>query len=119
MKVIEYKTDEKAQALAQHLGVKPSDITVIDELENYEVDGSEYRVLTDSEADEANDESIQNYIDDCILPELPEAYRFYFDDEAFMRDARMDGRGHNLNYYDGTEYEAEINGTWYYIYQTN
>lgn len=119
MKKAEFNQDERVQALAQHLGVKASEITVIDEQENYEVDGNEYRVLTDSEADEANDESIQNYIDECILPELPEQYQSYFDDEAFMRDARMDGRGHNLNYYDGTEYEEQINGTWYYIYQTN
>lgn len=118
MKVTELKQDERAQALAQHLEVKAKDITVIDD-ENYAVDGSEYRVLTDEEADEANDESIQNYIDECILPELPEQYRYYFDDEAFIRDARMDGRGHNLNYYDGTEYDTKVNDTWYYIYQTN
>lgn len=119
MKKSDFNDDERAQALAQHLGVTASAITVIDEGEYYEANGSEYRVLMDSEADEANDESIQNYIEECILPELPEAYRYYFDDEKFIRDARMDGRGHNLNHYDGTEYEEQINGTYYYIYQTN
>jgi len=118
MTTAELKQDEKAQALAEHLEVKPKDITPLND-EYYEVDGSEYRVLTDDEADRANDESIENYIDECILPELPEQYRHYFDDEAFKRDARMDGRGHNLNYYDGTEYEVKINDEWYFIYQTN
>src|SRR6187402_3597133 len=62
----------------------------------FEYGSSEYLVVTDSEADDLWDEDLQNYIDDCILPELPEPYRIYFDNEAFKSDARMDGRGHSL-----------------------
>lgn len=113
-------TDDKVLALAQHLGVKPSKIS--DGANGwYEVKDTtdEYMVLTDREADEAWDEELENYIDDCILPELNEAYSGYFDREAWKRDARYDGRGHALNHYDGTEYEEQVNNTWYYIYQIN
>ena len=39
--------------------------------------------------------------------------------EEFTTDAfGADGRGHFLNSYDGEEYEEEVNGTTYYIYQS-
>lgn len=81
----------------------------------FEYGNSEYLVCTDSEADELWDEDLENYIEECILPELDERYRRYFDNEAFKSDARMDGRGHSLNRYDGNEYEVDG----FYIYQTN
>lgn len=81
----------------------------------FEYGSSEYLVCTDSEADDLWDEDLENYIDECILHELPEAYRNYFDREDWKSDARMDGRGHSLNRYDGNEYEVEG----FYIYQTN
>lgn len=81
----------------------------------FEYGSSEYLVCTDSEADDLWDEDLENYIDECILHELPEAYRNYFDREDWKSDARMDGRGHSLNRYDGNEYEVDG----FYIYQTN
>jgi len=78
-----------------------------------------YAVMTDSEADQAWDESLDSYLDDCVLPDLPETARMYFDDEKWKRDARMDGRGHSLNHYDGGEEEANINDVDYYIYRRN
>jgi len=78
--------------------------------------GREYAVLTDSEADRAVDESLDSYIDDCVLPELPESLRFYFDSELFKRDAILsDGRGHCLSTYDGNEGEAGE----FYVYRIN
>jgi hypothetical protein len=111
--------DEKIIAVMQLVGTDdPTDIT--DEGNNrYSYYREEYLVLTDSEADSAQDEELENYIDECILSELPEAYRSYFDDESWKRDARMDGRGHVLSSYDGSENEEKVNGTWYYIYRTN
>jgi len=81
----------------------------------FEYGSSEYLVCTDSEADELWDEELENYIDECILHELPECYRNYFDNEAWKSDAKMDGRGHSLNRYDGNEYNVDG----FYIYQTN
>tara|TARA_R110000803_G_scaffold38524_2_gene83360 strand:- start:10671 stop:11036 length:366 start_codon:yes stop_codon:yes gene_type:complete len=84
---------------------------------NYE--GSEYRVLTESEADAAWDEYLDNYLEECILPELPEVARSYFDEEAWKRDAKFDGRGHCLSGYDGTEHEFLIGDEWIFVYRTN
>lgn len=84
-----------------------------------EYDGCEYLVCTDAEADQLQDEELENYIDECILHELPQAYRNYFDRDAWKSDARYDGRGHCLSHYDGHEHEENVNGTYYYIYRTN
>jgi hypothetical protein len=46
--------------------------------------------VTDSEADERREQDLDNYIDDCILYQLPEQYRNYFDSESWKYDARMD-----------------------------
>lgn len=132
--------DEKIIALAQHLEldleINENDFeneeekgkaiqNIIDELDNitnnygevYSYGNGEYLVLTDEEADEKEDEQLDNYLEECIYPELPENLRYYFDDEAWKRDARMDGRGHMISTYDGAEYEEKVNNTWYYIYR--
>ena len=80
---------------------------------------SKYYVYTDSEADDAWEEALDNYIDEVILPEIPEAYQNYFDEESWKQDARYNGRGHILAGYDGDENEVEVNGTTYYIYRQN
>ena len=77
----------------------------------------DYYVLTDLEADDMEDDSLDNYINECILPEIPEHLQNYFDEVAWKRDARMDGRGHIISSYDGCEYEETVEGTTYYIYR--
>lgn len=79
----------------------------------------EYEVLTDEEADDRWEEELNNYIDECIRPELPEFLGNYFDEEAWKRDARFDGRGHSISRYDGCENEIKVNDTYYYIYRQN
>lgn len=95
-------------ALAEELGEDPADITE----ESHECYGmkvlssgnAEYAVGTDEEADEAWDQSLDSYLDDCgVLDSMPENLRPYFDREAWKKDARMDGRGHSLSSYDGNE----------------
>lgn len=110
--------DKRRLALAKHDGGKPSD---------YEHDGNnvfsagrrEWLVLTDSEADEAWDEELERYWEDCVLPEVPAHLRGYMDAEAWKSDARHDGRGHSLSGYDGNEDEEDVDGVTYYIYRTN
>lgn len=59
------------------------------------IDGHEYVALTDSELEAYADERLNSYIDECILTEIPENLRFYFDADAWKRDAKMsDGIEH-------------------------
>lgn len=89
------------------------------EVEAYEDYSNDYLVLTDDEADERWEESLDSYIDDCILPELPGNLQNYFDSEKWKNNAKYDGRGHSLSSYDGNEYEEKVNGTMYFIYRIN
>lgn len=100
--------EEHIIALAEELGEDPADITE----ESYDCYGltvlscgrAEYAVGTDEEADEAWDQSLDSYLDDCgVLDSMPENLRPYFDRDAWKRDARFDGRGHSLASYDGSE----------------
>jgi hypothetical protein len=104
--------DPAILALAAELHVDPSEI---DE-ERHDHYGltvlshgrAEYAVGTDSEADEAWDQSLDSYLDDCgvgVLDSIPENLRSYFDRDAWKSDARHDGRGHALASYDGDEME--------------
>ncbi len=110
--------NEKIIALAKHLEVDVNEIEN-DYENNYSYEGEEYLVVTDDEADELQDESFDNYLDECILNELPENLRYYFDADKWKEDAKYDGRGHCLSSYDGNENEETVNGTTYYIYRTN
>ena len=93
---------------------------IVNEYDNcYSYYKEEYLVLTDEEADEEEDRQLDNYIDECVYPEIPEHLQNYFDEEAWKRDAHMDGRGNIISTYDGCEYDETVNGTTYYIYRIN
>lgn len=81
------------------------------------VQGIEYLAGTDREMDIEWDKELDNYIDECILPDIDKHYRNYFDSDSWKEDARIDGRGHSLNRYDGGEIEYEFDNTWYYAYR--
>lgn len=85
----------------------------------YSYGKEEYLILTDEKADEQWEESLDNYIEECVLPEIPKQYRYYFDDDSFKRDCKHDGRGHSLASYDGEEHEERVGEIYYYIYRTN
>ena len=89
----------------------------VNSYKSFEHSDRDYTVMTDGEADQAWDEALDSYIDECM--EIPESVLPYFDDEKWKRDAKMDGRGHSLNHYDGSEEEANINDVDYYIYRRN
>jgi hypothetical protein len=87
-------------------------------------DGGEFWILNETEREEAWDASLQSYLDECILPELPSVAQMYFDEEAWKQDARFDGCGHALNGYDGVELEASARDSdgdtvWRYVYRVN
>jgi hypothetical protein len=113
--------EDHISALADELGEDPAEFTE----EKYDHYGltvvshgrAEYAVGTDSEADEAWDQSLDSYLDDCgVLDAIPENLRWYFDRDAWKSDARHDGRGHSLASYDGDEMEL-IDG--FYAYRIN
>ena len=120
-------TDEQNQysdqvlALAKFLGVDPEEITESRYDSNtYQYGREEYLVVDDSKADELWDESLDSYLEECVLPDLPDFARRYFDREAWKEDARHDGRGHCLASYDGHEHEISISSMEYwYIYRIN
>lgn len=113
--------DDKLIALAAHLGCSLESINEnADDTYDSDDEPGEYRVLTDSEADEAFNESIENYVDECILPECPENIRNYFDTDRFRRDVEIsDGRGPSLASYDSEENEEKVDGEWFFIYRVN
>ena len=100
---------DRARALVKIL----DDVDVDDATEGYagdesiEIDGAEYLVLTEDEANERWDEALDQYLEECIYPELQGSLATYFDSEAWKRDARFDGRGHCLASYDGEEHDSD------------
>lgn len=114
---------DRMTALARHLDCNVSQIEPAAYGKNcFEGEGKEFLVLTEDEADDAWDESLDNYIDDCL--EIPDWIQSYFDRDAWKRDAKMDGRGHALSPYDGHEYDeygvdTASGSDIYYIYRIN
>ena len=93
-----------------------------DGIVNFSNGSEEYSVMDESEAESAFDERMDDYIDECVLSEIPDHLHFYFDSEAFKRDVQLsDGRGPTMASYDGHEHEyfAPNCDTAYYIYRTN
>jgi hypothetical protein len=95
-----------------------------DDLQDIEIDdtdckvqGINYLAGNDEEMDEAWDQDLENYLDECVLPDLHENVRKYYDKEAWKEDARQDPRSNSLNRYDGDELEMKINDTYYYAYR--
>lgn len=99
----------RLNALAIHLGVDVNELKVSSYNELIiEYGNQEYLVVTDDEADDLWEEDLNNYLDEIVLPELPLYLRGHFDDEAWKRDARYDGRAHSLSRYDGNEEEITV-----------
>ena len=112
----DYNEPDKAQALAQHLDCHFSEVTEDDDI-RFSAEGMDFLIVTDDEAEILWDESLDSYLDDCVLPDIPDNMQNYFDTEAWKRDAKMDGRGHSLSSYNGCEYNQEVDGETYYIFR--
>src|SRR5690606_29926972 len=110
----------RLNALALHLGVDVSELTLSSyNGQTVEYGNQEYLVVTDEEADELWEQDLDNYLYECIYPELPEFALNYFDEESWKHDARYDGRAHSLARYDGDENYVTVNETEMYIYRVN
>lgn len=115
--------DARQIALADILGCSVESVSECRHGDNqYESDDDpgKYLVLTESERESVANEALDSYIDDAILPEIPEAYRNYFDADSWKRDALMsDGYGHTIARYDSEERETKVDGVWYFVYRVN
>ncbi len=113
----DFSDDKTALALALMLDLCINEIDDIEENNDcrWTVQGVDYLAGTDEEMDEAWDEDLENYIDECL--EIPESVGKYFDREAWKEDARVDGRGHSLNRYDGGELYITLQGVDYFAYR--
>lgn len=82
------------------------------------IDGDDWYIVDESDRETMWDDVLQSYLDDCLLPTLPEHARYYFDDEKWKQDARFDGAGHAISSHDGNEHEIQLtDGTWMFAYR--
>lgn len=107
----------EVNALAKFLDIPCSDVDDKGDC-RFRAEGSDYIVADDDDADALARESLQNYVEDCVLSEIPNQYQLYFDTERFIEDVlSQDGRGPTLSSWDGEEKEVEIEDTTYFIYR--
>jgi hypothetical protein len=110
---------ERVQALAEFLDCPLSIITESAYGGHvFSAEGSDWLVVDDNEADELWEEDLENYVEECILPDLNEMHRNYFDTESWIEDTKRNGdRGNSLNRYSGEEDSVEFEGITWFIYQ--
>jgi hypothetical protein len=132
-------------ALAEKFGCAPKDVGEYEDGE-YEIDGIDYLVLTDSEAFEKAEECIEENlwafspyflscvtgVDESVFEAIQDNGKWEDNNGAIMSilDATntsisevageaisWDGRGHFLSKYDGEEIEVYADGEYYYCYR--
>ena len=132
-------------ALAEKFGCYPKDVAE-DWDENYVIDGADYLVLTDSEADDKVEEYVEGSlwafspsflssitgVDSEVFEAIQANGRCEDNNDAIMsiisatntdmkevaeEAVRWDGRGHFLSQYDGQEIEVYADGEYYYCYR--
>ena len=119
---------DKIYVLATHLNLYLSELKDIEIDDTYSITyyyyaKEEYCILKDDEADELEEETVRNTINDCYLYDLIKGNKDhpalnYIDIDRWVEDW-CGNRGENLNPYDGTEYDYKVNDTWYYVYRQN
>lgn len=85
---------------------------------SFELDGNEYRIISESEIWDIYVEEIKNIVNDCYdlkLDQVPAFIALSIDWEETAKNAYVDGYGHTFSSYDGSECEAGG----YYIFRTN
>ena len=117
--LLEIDHDHAAILVACGVEVTEENLETIDSAEvgndfSVELDGMEFRLISDDSIERIHADEIQEYVDDCILNDCPETLQRYFDYDSFIRDCRIgDGYGHHFSSYDG----SEVNAASYYIFR--
>ncbi len=79
----------------------------------------QYGVVMDEHVEDIFKNYMQEYIDNVVTPEIPEAYRNYFDEERFIDDVKdNDGMG-GMASYDGDDNEVYIGDQLWHIFRVN
>lgn len=91
--------DEKKQALANYLGVDVEEIEEGYTTDYFEVNGEEYLVCTDEEADQHFNEDIENFIDDCGIEGFSESFQQWIMNYALDQDWFSDAQRESWEYY--------------------
>jgi len=114
--------EQKKQALAQHLDTvlqnPEREIRVSDDDDcEFLAAGGVYLVLTNDEANQKWEESLNDYIIEVMMPDPAAPIPAYFNAETWKRDARAEGRGAFIARYDGVEHGEDVSSTEFYIYR--
>lgn len=85
--------------------------------EDTTISDGEYLVMTDSEADQWEQDWLERTFEEQTY-DVPDDLKRFMDVDKFVREY-SGNRGENISGYDGQEYEQEFEGETYYIYRTN
>ena len=85
--------------------------------EDTTISDGEYLVMTDSEADQWEQDWLERTFEEQTY-DVPDDLKRFMDVDKFVREY-SGNRGENISGYDGQEYEQELEGETYYIYRTN
>lgn len=90
----------------------------VDDLRKDEtVNDGEYLVLTDSEADDWEEEGLRNLFEE-FTREVPDFINRLVDEDQYIQEY-SGNRGENISGYDGTEYSVHFGGEEFFIYRNN
>jgi len=115
----EYKGMEKEDIVKDHFF---DAITLLEEIETVlsddftiEIEGAEFRVINESEIEDAWTNSLIDMLEDCHGHEIPDHLKPYIDYDKWAQDAKIDGMGHHFSSYDGNEVSTQN----FYIFRVN
>jgi hypothetical protein len=113
--------DDRIIALGIHLSFRMSEI---DDIEyeydcNYSAQGDDYFCGNCLETNDAQMQTTESYVEDCILPDIDENIHQFLDMDRMIEHYSQDGWAHILGSYDGEGYEIKVNGETYHICRTN
>jgi len=120
--MLEYKEVIKAFINEESLTMSLSEVKALDnKLQDnndfyFEIEGKEYRFISDSVIEETFEEYCIDLFDDCYMYQVPEQIKRYIDYGKFVEDCRYDGYAHSFSSYDGyTHIETDV----WNIFRTN
>jgi antirestriction protein len=79
----------------------------------------EYVVVQETLMDGLFKEYMEEYIDECVIGDIPESLRGYFDYEAYIDDWENDDGYSVMASYDGYIDDIDILGDQYYVFRIN
>ena len=97
---------------------------LIDELENsfdfnIEIDGNEYRFISEKRIWDIYYDEQRDLIEELYLPNIDKVWWIEIDWDKTIDNVFTDGYGHHFSSYDGSEEQIEFKDETYYIFRTN